>query len=82
MCVTTRLPQVRASNMGRHGGPKIDSAILREVEHADLIHYGLIPEFVGRLPVIVSLQVRTRYRWLFWGIVVFAAICPAVCSAS
>jgi ATP-dependent Clp protease ATP-binding subunit ClpX len=42
--------------MGRHGGPKIDSAILREVEHADLIHYGLIPEFVGRLPVIVSLQ--------------------------
>uniref|UniRef100_A0A383WD52 Clp ATPase C-terminal domain-containing protein n=1 Tax=Tetradesmus obliquus TaxID=3088 RepID=A0A383WD52_TETOB len=48
--------KVRASNMGRHGGPKIDSAILREVEHADLIHYGLIPEFVGRLPVIVSLQ--------------------------
>eukprot|EP00882_Tetradesmus_deserticola_P001550 GHRQ01001673.1.p1 GENE.GHRQ01001673.1~~GHRQ01001673.1.p1 ORF type:complete len:340 (+),score=158.49 GHRQ01001673.1:439-1458(+) len=48
--------KVRATNMGRHGGPKIDSAILREVEHADLIHYGLIPEFVGRLPVIVSLQ--------------------------
>ncbi|KAF8063025.1 CLPX1 [Scenedesmus sp. PABB004] len=48
--------KVRASSMGRHGGPKIDSAILREVEHADLIHYGLIPEFVGRLPVIVSLQ--------------------------
>ncbi|KAF6252944.1 P-loop containing nucleoside triphosphate hydrolase protein [Scenedesmus sp. NREL 46B-D3] len=48
--------KVRASNMGRHGGPKIDSAILREVEHADLIHYGLIPEFVGRIPVIVSLQ--------------------------
>lgn len=44
--------------MGRHGGPKIDSAILREVEHADLVHYGLIPEFVGRLPVIVSLTVR------------------------
>lgn len=54
-----RLPtaQVRATNMGRHGGPKIDTAILRQVEHADLIHYGLIPEFVGRLPVIVSLQV-------------------------
>lgn len=57
--------QVRASNMGRHGGPKIDSAILREVEHADLIHYGLIPEFVGRLPVIVSLQVRAQAWHLF-----------------
>jgi len=49
--------------MGRHGGPKIDTAILREVEHADLIHYGLIPEFVGRLPVIVSLQV-CLHRWM------------------
>lgn len=49
--------QVRAANMGRRGGPKIDSSILRQVEHADLISYGLIPEFVGRLPVIVSLQV-------------------------
>eukprot|EP00775_Hariotina_reticulata_P007216 gene7216-7429_t len=52
--------KVRAANMGRHGGPKIDTAILREVEHADLIHYGLIPEFVGRLPVIVSLQELTE----------------------
>jgi len=43
--------------MGRRGGPKIDTSILRQVEHADLINYGLIPEFVGRLPVIVSLQV-------------------------
>ena len=32
------------------------SAILREAEHHDLIQYGLIPEFVGRLPVIVPLQ--------------------------
>jgi hypothetical protein len=44
--------------MGRHGGPRIDTAILREVEHSDLIHYGLIPEFVGRLPIISVLQVR------------------------
>lgn len=50
--------QVRAASMGKRDGPKIDSSILRQVEHADLIHYGLIPEFVGRLPVIVSLQVR------------------------
>jgi ATP-dependent Clp protease ATP-binding subunit ClpX len=48
--------KVRAADMGRRGGSKIDSSILRQVEHADLINYGLIPEFVGRLPVIVSLQ--------------------------
>lgn len=29
-----------------------------QVEHTDLISYGLIPEFVGRLPIIVPLQVR------------------------
>eukprot|EP00879_Flechtneria_rotunda_P002656 GHRR01002860.1.p1 GENE.GHRR01002860.1~~GHRR01002860.1.p1 ORF type:complete len:520 (+),score=192.55 GHRR01002860.1:591-2150(+) len=52
--------KVRASSMGRHGGPRIDTSILREVEHADLINYGLIPEFVGRLPVIVSLQELTE----------------------
>jgi ATP-dependent Clp protease ATP-binding subunit ClpX len=52
--------KVRAATLGRHGGPRISSAILREAEHADLIHYGLIPEFVGRLPVIVSLQELTE----------------------
>jgi ATP-dependent Clp protease ATP-binding subunit ClpX len=31
-------------------------SILSEVEPDDLIHYGLIPEFVGRLPVICSLH--------------------------
>jgi len=30
--------------------------LLREVEPEDLIRYGLIPEFVGRLPVIVTLE--------------------------
>jgi ATP-dependent Clp protease ATP-binding subunit ClpX len=29
---------------------------LRQVEHEDLIKFGLIPEFVGRLPVIVPLK--------------------------
>ncbi|GBF99118.1 ATP-dependent Clp protease ATP-binding subunit [Raphidocelis subcapitata] len=48
--------KVRAASMGRHGGPRIDSSILRQVEHADLIHYGLIPEFVGRLPIISVLE--------------------------
>jgi ATP-dependent Clp protease ATP-binding subunit ClpX len=36
------------------------SAILREAQHHDLIQYGLIPEFVGRLPVIVPLQELTE----------------------
>lgn len=27
-----------------------------QVEHTDLIQFGLIPEFVGRLPIIVALQ--------------------------
>ena len=30
--------------------------ILREVEPEDLIHYGLIPEFVGRLPIVATLD--------------------------
>ncbi len=30
--------------------------ILLDVEPEDLIHYGLIPEFVGRLPVIATLE--------------------------
>ncbi|MBU3694230.1 MAG: ATP-dependent Clp protease ATP-binding subunit ClpX [Rhodocyclaceae bacterium] len=32
------------------------SALLREVEPADLIKYGLIPEFIGRLPVTATLE--------------------------
>ncbi|RFA30479.1 ATP-dependent protease ATP-binding subunit ClpX [Alkalilimnicola ehrlichii] len=31
-------------------------AVLQEVEPEDLIKYGLIPEFVGRLPVVATLQ--------------------------
>jgi ATP-dependent Clp protease ATP-binding subunit ClpX len=32
------------------------STVLREVEPEDLIKYGLIPEFVGRLPVVATLE--------------------------
>jgi len=32
------------------------SEILTELESDDLIHYGLIPEFVGRLPVVATLE--------------------------
>ncbi len=30
--------------------------LLEKVQAEDLLHYGLIPEFIGRLPVIVTLQ--------------------------
>ena len=36
--------------------PKHIGAVLRGVEPEDLIKYGLIPEFVGRLPVIATLD--------------------------
>lgn len=32
------------------------SALLRQVEPEDLIKYGLIPEFIGRLPVVATLE--------------------------
>jgi ATP-dependent Clp protease ATP-binding subunit ClpX len=32
------------------------STVLRDVEPEDLIRYGLIPEFVGRLPVVATLE--------------------------
>ena len=35
---------------------KADSAILKDVEPEDLIKYGLIPEFIGRLPVTAVLD--------------------------
>ena len=36
--------------------PKKKENLLREVTEDDLMHYGLIPELVGRLPVMVSLD--------------------------
>jgi len=35
---------------------KANNALLNEVEPEDLIKYGLIPEFVGRLPVVATLE--------------------------
>ncbi|EEE56773.1 hypothetical protein OsJ_06335 [Oryza sativa Japonica Group] len=46
------------SNM-RTGGvinAEITSSLLESVESGDLIAYGLIPEFVGRFPILVSLS--------------------------
>ena len=40
----------------------LDSRILQQVEQTDLINYGLIPEFVGRFPIITALSVSTWLR--------------------
>lgn len=42
--------EVRSSDDRRTG------AVLREVEPEDLLKFGLIPEFIGRLPVIATLE--------------------------
>jgi len=36
--------------------PKEHSTILAQVQPEDLVHYGMIPEFVGRLPCITALE--------------------------
>ncbi|PKM82974.1 MAG: ATP-dependent Clp protease ATP-binding subunit ClpX [Firmicutes bacterium HGW-Firmicutes-14] len=40
----------------KSGKEKDNSAILKHILPEDLLKYGLIPEFVGRLPVIVTLE--------------------------
>ncbi|GJM92347.1 hypothetical protein PR202_ga08813 [Eleusine coracana subsp. coracana] len=35
--------------------PMLTSSLLESVESGDLVRYGLIPEFIGRLPILVSL---------------------------
>jgi ATP-dependent Clp protease ATP-binding subunit ClpX len=62
----TGIEQAIQRRVGRQGmgfGAEIKRAeekrigeILRELEPQDLIKYGLIPEFVGRLPVIATLE--------------------------
>ena len=37
-------------------GKNMDPHILRQVQAEDLLRYGLIPEFIGRLPVIATLD--------------------------
>jgi len=39
---------------------KDDSKLLREVQPHDVLKYGLIPELIGRLPVITALDALTR----------------------
>lgn len=45
----------KANLANRNQRETIDD-LLSQTNHDDLLHYGLIPEFVGRLPVVVSLH--------------------------
>ncbi|KAF6002050.1 hypothetical protein F1559_003886 [Cyanidiococcus yangmingshanensis] len=47
---------------GAHVAPAdaVDDAVLDCVESTDLIRYGLVPEFVGRLPIVVNLRALTE----------------------
>ena len=45
----------KADYVRKRGQDRIDE-LLKHVNHDDLLQYGLIPEFVGRLPLAVSLE--------------------------
>ncbi|KAK4776548.1 hypothetical protein SAY86_005236 [Trapa natans] len=52
---------VRASmRAGGTTNAAVTSSLLESVESSDLIAYGLIPEFVGRFPILVSLLALTE----------------------
>ncbi len=45
-----------SANLAKRDESKDVGAVLRDVEPEDLIKFGLIPEFVGRLPVVATLE--------------------------
>jgi ATP-dependent Clp protease ATP-binding subunit ClpX len=45
----------KADYVSKRGQDRVDE-LLKHVTHDDLLQYGLIPEFVGRLPLTVSLE--------------------------
>ncbi len=49
----------KADYVSKKGQDRIDE-LLKHVTHDDLLQYGLIPEFVGRLPLCVSLEALGR----------------------
>ncbi|XP_022973416.1 CLP protease regulatory subunit CLPX3, mitochondrial-like [Cucurbita maxima] len=52
---------VRANmRMGGVTSAAVTSSLLETVESSDLIAYGLIPEFIGRFPILVSLSALTE----------------------
>jgi len=46
----------RSTQVAKADPVKTADELLMKVTHDDLLSYGLIPEFVGRIPVVVSLQ--------------------------
>ncbi|XP_048334891.2 CLP protease regulatory subunit CLPX3, mitochondrial isoform X1 [Ziziphus jujuba] len=51
---------IRANMRAGVTSATVTSSLLESVESADLIAYGLIPEFVGRFPILVSLSALTE----------------------
>lgn len=45
-----------SASLAKRNDQKAVGEVLREVEPEDLIKFGLIPEFVGRLPVVATLE--------------------------
>ena len=60
--VASRIGQKRSIGFraAAPGAETPDSQVLRQLTTDDLLRYGLIPEFVGRLPVTVSLDPLTK----------------------
>jgi len=44
------------ADLANKTGQDLTDELLKHVTHDDLLQYGLIPEFVGRLPLVVSLE--------------------------
>ncbi|KAK6117439.1 hypothetical protein DH2020_048818 [Rehmannia glutinosa] len=62
----------------------ITSSLLESVESSDLIAYGLIPEFIGRFPILVSLSALTEdqlVQYLQFSILSFDEIVNIPCDA-
>ena len=57
----------------------LGEGVLQQVEQTDLMSYGLIPEFVGRFPIITALHVSGSYSVLCAGQVI--ALLPS-CDVS
>jgi ATP-dependent protease Clp ATPase subunit len=57
--------------------------VFRDVEPEDLLKYGLIPEFVGRLPVVATLEDldESAFRISFFGETTSNLACSYLCAA-
>ena len=58
--VSKRIGRQSLMGFGAEASSEKDDNPLRQLNHDDLLKYGLIPEFVGRLPVSVALDHLTR----------------------